>query len=245
MSQEYTFVKLYHGGAQGDREAERALRWLDERCDQNGLRPVDHEEDSHFTFLLIASPTRWLHFSCLGHYLPADSHAYETVFSQLSREWPLVSLEANYEHTYALRRYDEAQIVGLYANLTEDGPFPTPQSAQIWQPVFDDWRDLLAEGITEKDFYELLPAPATTENPSVADDFDHYDLPEHLAHLFGWNKRLNLSSVGLREDGVVTRGDDFRPETGDYHDEEYDLDVYVRCYAHPEPHSNYAITYDG
>ena len=242
MAHEYQFVKLLHDNPDAAAEAAGVLKLLDERCRAGGLQPVADESKSHFTFLLIHSGSRWLHFDSRGHYLPMDSTDYAPVVHELSHHFPVMTVNARGAYSYALRRYRDGKVLAHYANLMDDRPFPNRTSAEQWNPNYDDWADLLAPGTDRSEFYQRLPAPPHPETPPAPFQYDHYELLDHLALLFGWNGRLNLSSVAMIEDGEATRGDDFRSASGDYSDAAHGLTIHVRCYAHPNPGSNYSLT---
>lgn len=232
MITDFSFTKLYAGDAT-HAAATSVLQWLDDQCSTHGLQPVQNEKTSHFSVLMIVGAGKWLHLDTLGHFLPEATKEYKPLTHLLSEKYPVVSFRGRDGGPYILRRITDGNITARYAVYEAGRRYPTPESAALWNPVLEDWQDLLASDNAAANFYQLLPPPQHPDTPTPTAAFDRFDLPEHFNQLFGWNPELNYASIEFLPDGPKGRGDFYEANTGDYVDEERKLKVFVRHYAHP------------
>lgn len=240
MQTDFSFQKLYLADKKPAQSAHQLINWLDEKCVENGLQPVPEEAAAHFTYLLIESESNWLHFSSTGHFLPQSSEVYSSMVQLLSDDHHLVDIQIRDGGPYILRRFDQQKVVGRYAVYGDDGRYESIEAAEPWNPVYAAWQGLLAPGITSDQFYRLLPPPQHVDSPTPIVAIDYFDLPEHFNLLFGWHRELNYAAVAFRPDGPDGRGDFYESEAGDYVDQERDLRIYVRHYAHPDGDNKYS-----
>lgn len=239
MITDFSFSKLYVGTT-GREASAKVLQWIDSRAAQHGLLPVDNENDAHFSILLIASNSKWLHLSSLGHFLPEATDIYQPIAHLLSQEYPVVAFRGRDGGPYILRRFTEGKVTARYAVYEAGRRYPSLESAALWNPIRDDWEDLLADENAVADFYKLLPPPQHPDTPTPTVAFDLFDLPEHFNRLFGWNPELNYAAIEFLPDGPGGRGDFYEEKSGDYLDTVRGLRIFVRHYAHPTAATGYS-----
>lgn len=237
MHTNFSFLKAYLADRNPAECSDQLREWLDEQCRDNGLLPVANEAEAHFTYLLIESGNKWLHFSYTGHYLPLDTTKYETLTQAVSTQFPLIDCRALDGQTYVLRYFKDTKVLARYT-ANQNG-FDSPAEAAPWQPLFAQWQELVSRGIKAKDFHRLLPSPSHPGTPIPKEELDYFDLPEHFATIFGWHPDLNYACVEFPHDGPDGRGDFYEPEAEDYTDQERNLRIYIRHYAHPNPGNDY------
>lgn len=241
MTTDFSFAKIYAGNA-GEQAPLKVLDWLDQQCKENGLEPIPSEEGAHCSVLLIASPTKWLHFSSLGHFLPEVTNHYKPFTHLLSQQYPVVGYWGRDGGPYILRRFTAGKVTARYAIYEAGRHYNSIPEAEPWNPVLEDWKDLLADDNAVEEFYKLLPPPQHPDSPTPTFSFDLFDLPEHFNRLFGWSPELNYASIEFLPDGPEGRGDFYEPRSGDYVDTERNLRIFVRHYAHPEATTGYSQT---
>lgn len=240
MHTDFSFQKIYHRNLLSASAAKEVLEWADQMCLTNGLTPVETEGGAHFSLMLIEGGTPWLHFSGRGHFSPHSSANYATVTQLLSERYPVLDFQGRDGGPYVLRRFDDREVTARYAVYGDTGRFDSVAAAELWNPVFAPWEEVLAPGLSAEQFYQLLPAPRHPESPVPTVMTDYFDLPEHFNTLFGWHRELNYACIEFAPDGPNGRGDFYEPEAGDYVDKDRDLRIYVRHYVHPEGNARYA-----
>ena len=240
MITDYSFAKIYAGNAR-EQTAKDLLQWLEARCEKHGLLPLPSEQGAHCSVMLISDKTRWLHFSSLGHFLPESTHHYKPFTHLLSQKHPVIGYQGRDGGPYILRRFAAGKVTARYAIFEEGRHFDSEATAMPWNPVREDWQDLLDDAVTEEDFYRLLPSAQHPDAPKPTYSYDLFDLPEHFNRLFGWNPELNYASIEFYPDGPEGRGDFYEAQSGDYVDQERGLSIFVRHYAHPDAHAGYEV----
>ncbi len=233
MTTDFSFLKLYTGDT-GKMATNSVLQWFDNQCSEHGLVSVPHEDQAHLSVLLIADSGQWLHLDTLGHFLPASTKNYQPIAHQLSTKYPVVGFWGRDNGPYILRRFADGKVTARYAIYEAGRHYPSLDSAELWNPVLEDWQDLLDGEDAVANFYKLLPPPRHPDSPTPTFSFDLFDLPEHFNQLFGWNPELNYASIEFLPDGPKGRGDFYEADNGDYVDEERKLDIFIRHYAHPD-----------
>ena len=235
---EYNFTKFYLGDTDPEQAAQEALDYVDGRCRENGLEPVQHASEAHFVCLTTQGNAPWLHFDSKGHFLPLSTHHYLPVVPDLSNWKDSVTIWVREPDSFTLRRYHNGTIQAQYANLNSGQRFESMYAAEEWAPVYEDWEDVLPEGTTAQDFYEALPPPTTLDTPTPIHDLPGAELRERMCKLFAWDERL--FGLTVQRNKQLDTGFAYRDRAGDYADTDTGLVTYVRCYRHLEPGDMYA-----
>lgn len=236
MGSEFKFTKYFIGDTDHQAAVSDLLSFINKRCRQNGLVPVDSARDAHFVLLVAEGASRWLHFDSKGHYSPLNSLEFTPVITELSSWKPSISCQITPPDGFVLRQYENGELKARYANLNEGNRFENFQSAEDWVPVHEKWEHLLRTGVTSQDFYAALPAPVFATAPTPTYYTPNAELPGRLCDLFGWEPLLNTVAVNH----PVKEGAGYRSQAGEYLDAASGIRTTIRCWAHPDPKGQYA-----
>ncbi|MEM6771387.1 MAG: hypothetical protein AAF597_12465, partial [Bacteroidota bacterium] len=144
MTTDFSFLKIL-AGSDSDQVANKLLLWLDEQCQANGLQPLPTEESAHCSIMLITSNSQWLHLGTMGHFLPENTDHFLPFAHLLSKQYPVIGFRGKDGGPYILRRFTNAKVTARYATFGNGQTFDSLASAEPWNPVLEDWQDLLAD----------------------------------------------------------------------------------------------------